>query len=73
MLRMSDGYNGLDTADRIGCLGAAMVGIPVFLLLLGADALGDCAPATPCRKGFLLIVLLPTIAAVGLAFWIAGF
>ncbi|GAA4778907.1 hypothetical protein GCM10023219_28720 [Stakelama sediminis] len=36
----------------------------MFLLL--ADALGDCAPDTACKKGFLTQVLLPSaVIAIG--------
>jgi len=42
------------------------LGVPVFMFLLLADALGDCAPDTACKKGFLTQVLLPSvIIAIG--------
>ena len=64
---VGDSYDGgLGQANKWGCIGASVVGLPVFVFLLLADALGDCAPDAPCRKGFLLMVLLPSlIAAVG--------
>ena len=66
---MDQGYQGLPKSDRWGCLAAALVGIPVSLLLLGVDALGDCPPDTSCRKGFLLMVLAPSMLLTLLTFW----
>jgi hypothetical protein len=64
------GYNGGSTSGgRWGCGLAAIIGAPLFFFLLLADALGDCAPDTVCHKGFLSMVVLPTIliaAPVGL-------
>ena len=65
---MSDGYQGLPTGDKWGCVTAALVGIPLFCFLLMLDALGDCAPDTSCRKGFLVMVLLPAILIAGIVF-----
>ncbi|SKB84010.1 hypothetical protein SAMN06295937_102238 [Sphingopyxis flava] len=65
---MSDGgYKGGATVEgRWGCIASAILGVPVFMFLLLADALGDCAPDTTCKKGFLTQVLLPTaIVAIG--------
>lgn len=61
------GYKGGATVEgRWGCIASAFFGVPVFLFLLLVDALGDCAPDTVCKKGFLTQVLLPTAAvAVG--------
>lgn len=43
----------------------------MFLLL--ADALGDCAPDTACKKGFLTQVLLPTaVIAIGIGLFVRG-
>lgn len=67
---MSDGYQGLPKSDKWGCVVGALLSIPVFLLLLGLDALGDCAPDPGCRKGFLLMVLLPSIVSAVAAFWL---
>ena len=52
---------GWSRADRWGCAATAVVGLPIFGSLLLVDALGDCAPDTACRKGFLLMVLLPSL------------
>lgn len=59
---MSDGgYKGGATVEgRWGCIASAILGVPVFMFLLIADALGDCAPDTACKKGFLTQVVLPT-------------
>lgn len=65
---MSDGYQGLSSPEKWGCISAAAVGVPIFLFLLGADALGDCAPDTNCRKGFLLMVLIPSVIVTAVAF-----
>ena len=65
---MSDGgYKGGATVEgRWGCIASAILGVPVFIFLLLADALGDCAPDTACKKGFLTQVLLPTaIVTIG--------
>lgn len=65
---MSDGgYKGGATVEgRWGCIASAVLGVPVFIFLLLADALGDCAPDTACKKGFLTQVLLPTaVIAIG--------
>ena len=61
-------YQGLAKSDKWGCLVAALVGVPLFVLLLGMDALGDCAPDTSCRKGFLLMVLVPSLLVTLLVF-----
>lgn len=62
-----DGYKGGATVEgRWGCIASAILGVPVFMFLLLADALGDCAPDTACKKGFLTQVLLPTaVLAIG--------
>jgi len=69
---MSDGYQGLPASDKWGCLAAAMVGIPIFLLLRFIDALGDCTPEIDgsmiYQKGFLKMVLLPTLIITGTVF-----
>lgn len=59
-------------ATKWGCAAAAIVGLPLFAFLLAMDALGDCEPGTACRKGFLLMVLAPSVliaGAVGLFVW----
>jgi len=66
---MSDGYQGLPKSDKWGCIGGALVGVPVFLFLLGLDALGDCAPDPGCRHGFWLMVALPSLTVTALTFW----
>gem|GEM_PF-2619440 len=56
---MSDGgYKGGTTVeDRWGCIASAVLGVPVFMILLLVNALGDCAPDTACKKGFLTQVI----------------
>jgi len=69
-----ESYDGqMSRAAKWGVLAAAVVGLPTFAFLLMLDALGDCAPATACHKGFLLMVLAPTVAiasGVGLLAWL---
>jgi hypothetical protein len=63
---------GLSYAAKWAVVVAAIVGLPVFALLLMLDALGDCEPATACHKGFLLMVLAPSgliSGTVGLLVW----
>ena len=70
MLISGGGYKGGPTVEgRWGCVASAVVGVPVFVFLLLADALGDCMPDNACNKGFLIQVLLPSVVvaiAVGL-------
>jgi hypothetical protein len=55
-------YEGGGTpGGKWGSFAAALVGAPLFFLLIIVDSLGDCAPATDCHKGFLIYVALPTI------------
>lgn len=55
-------YKGGGTSEgQWGCGAAALVGVPVFAFLLIGDALGDCAPDTACKKGFLSQVALPSL------------
>ena len=68
-----DGYKGRPTAEaKLGCIVGSLIGIPVGVCLLLADTLGDCAPDSTCRHGFLLQVLLPSVGiavVVGLMAW----
>jgi hypothetical protein len=64
---------GLSRADRWGCATAVIVGLLVFVPLLFVDAMGDCAPDVPCRKGFLLMVLLPSFVIALIAGLLARF
>lgn len=66
---MDDGYHSLPRGDKWGCLTAAIVGAPLFLFLFLLDALGDCAPDTSCRKGFISMVLLPSLVIAGAIYW----
>ena len=43
---MSDGYQGLGTKDRNGCLLTAIAGLLAFVLLDFARVFGDPAPGT---------------------------
>ena len=68
------GYDGgLTRETKWGCVAATIVGALVFAPLLFVDAIGDCAPDTSCRKGFFLMVLLPTLIAAGVAGLLARF
>lgn len=63
---MSEQYDGsLDRADKWGCVASLIVGLPLFAFLLLMDALGDCAPDVTCQKGFLRMVLAPTLIVAG--------
>jgi fructose-specific phosphotransferase system IIC component len=64
---------GLSRADKWGCATAFIVGLIVFAPLVFVDALGDCPPDTPCRKGFLLMVFLPSLVAAICAGLLARF
>jgi hypothetical protein len=65
---MSNGHQGLPRSERWGCLAGLLIGGSAFLFLLGLDALGDCAPDPSCRKGFLMMVLLPSSIVTALTF-----
>lgn len=61
------------TEGSCGCLTAAFVGAAVLIPLVLVDALGDCAPDTSCKKGFLGQVLFPSVAiaaVAGLLVWL---
>lgn len=60
-------------ARRMGCAAAAVFGLPVFIFLLLNDALGDCAPDTICRKGFLPMVLIPSVVIASIMGLTVGF
>jgi hypothetical protein len=63
------GYQGGTTADiKWGCAAAALIGAPIFFVLLVADALGDCVSGAPCKKGFLPFVAAPTLVVVVIVF-----
>ncbi|WP_375391666.1 hypothetical protein [uncultured Sphingomonas sp.] len=58
-----DGYRGgVTRGGKWGSAAAALVGAPLFGILVLVDALGDCATGRDCHKGFLVYVALPTIA-----------
>jgi len=67
---------GRTPASRWGCAAAALIGAPVFLMLIFVEAVGDCAPDTRCSKGFWGNVALPTAIVaivVGISVgWIVG-
>ena len=68
---MSDEYEDLPASDKWGCLVATLVGAPLFFTLMFVDALGDCPPEpTSCKKGFLLMVLLPSLIVTEVVFGI---
>ena len=68
-----DGCKGrLTTEGKFGCLAGSPIGVLTGICLLFADALGECVPDSPCHKGFLSNVLLPSVGiavVVGLAAW----
>jgi hypothetical protein len=57
---MTDRYQPRSLESRWGCAAAALIFVPVFVMLLFVDAVGDCAAGTSCRKGFLMMVMLPS-------------
>lgn len=61
--RMDDGYNGLGSGDRKGCLFAALAGI-VALIIDCARFFGDPAPGTEDLWWRHIPFLLPTIIVV---------
>ena len=64
---MSNGYDDDRTrGGKWGCAVAAIVGTPIFFVLMLVDALGDCAPGAPCSKGFWTNVAIPS-ALIALA------
>lgn len=66
-----NGYQGSTTAgSKWSCIAAALIGTPVFFVLLIVDALGDCVPDTDCKKGLLLFVALPTLVVVAVLFFV---
>lgn len=66
-----DGYkNPATIGGKVGCAAAALVGIPIFVFLLLAAALGDCVQGEPCHtQSMLFVFLVPAAMAamVGLA------
>lgn len=65
-----DSYEGLSRGQRWGCIAALLIGASLFLFLSFIDALGDCAPDIPCRKGLWSYVLLPSIALSAIVFFV---
>ena len=64
------GFNpGPPQETKWGCIAAFVFSAPLFGFLFLADTLGDCAPDTDCRKGFLPFVLAPTIIAFAIVFF----
>lgn len=63
---MSEGYQGLPPEDRLGCISAAVVGLPVLLLDLGR-VMGDAGPE---RNELIdrIPIFLPTVFAVAVVF-----
>ena len=47
------------------------MGVPLFVFLLMADALGDCeeGPNDPCHKGFILMALAPSLIITAAVYW----
>lgn len=70
---MSDSkYQGGTTAgSNWGCAVAAVIGVPLFCFLTLVDALGDCVPDSDCKKGFLPFVIVPTVVAAVVLFFVA--
>jgi hypothetical protein len=64
---MGDGYNGLEDADRKGCLLAALAGVISFVIDC-IRLLGDPAPGTEDRWWRHIPFLLPTFVVVLVAF-----
>lgn len=64
---MDDGYNGLGSGDRKGCLLTALVGVVAFMIDC-ARFIGDPAPGTENLWWRHIPFLLPTIIVVGATF-----
>lgn len=62
-MRMNDGYTGLGSGDRKGCLLAALAGV-VTLIIDYARFFGDPAPGTEDLWWRHIPFLLPTIVIV---------
>ena len=60
----SEYKGGTTPGGRWGCLISAVIGAPLFFFLIVGDALGDCETGADCHKGFLPMVLLPTVLIV---------
>lgn len=52
-----------------GCLTAALVGIPLFVLVLLMSSLGDCLPDVPCNHS----ISIPHLGGVAFIAAVAGF
>ena len=61
--QMNDGYNGLSSGDRNGCLLAALAGV-VALIIDCARFYGDPTPGTESLWWRHIAFLLPTIVVV---------
>ena len=69
----NDRYRGGPTPEGMwACLAGALVGVPLFVVLLLGHTLGDCLPSEDCKPSAFIYVLLPSIVAatgVGLFVW----
>ena len=67
---MADRYRGAGTlGGKMGCGAAALIGGPLFFVLMLVDSLGDCVPNTSCHKSFVTGVVFPTLL-IALPIWL---
>jgi len=67
---MSDGYQGLGSEERNGCLAAAIAGIVTFVILDLGRVLGDPAPGTEDAWWRHIPFFVPTLIVVSVTFFI---
>ncbi len=61
------GYKSPATVGgKVGCVAAALVGIPIFIVLLMVAAMGDCISGEPCPSTSMLLIVLPPAAVAGM-------
>jgi hypothetical protein len=66
----SEYKSGTTAGSKWGCGAAGVIGVPLFCFLVLIDALGDCAPDTACKKGFLPFVVTPTVLTAAVLFFV---
>lgn len=68
--------SGATVGGKWGCVASVIATLPIFILLLIVDALGDCAPDIQCGKGvwthvFLSSTLVAIVVGLGVR-WIVN-
>jgi len=54
---------GLTPEGMWACFAGALVGVPLFVILLLGHTLGDCLPDDDCKPSTFFHVVLPSITA----------